>query len=63
MANKIVASIDSTATPSLFLHAAYAIHRGLGIIQNEAPGFKKQKHPEISRSYSQTPGFKACCPW
>jgi len=44
-ANKIVATNHSTAAPSLFLHAAYAIHGDLGMTQNEASGFKKQKRP------------------
>src|SRR5258706_14398275 len=36
-ANKIVATIHSTATPSLFLHAADAIRGDLGKTQSEAP--------------------------
>lgn len=35
IANKIVASLNSTGTPSIFMHAAEAIHGDLGIIQNE----------------------------
>lgn len=35
IANKIVATLNSTGTPSLFLHAADAIHGDLGMIQNE----------------------------
>ena len=35
MANKIVAAVHSTATPSLFLHAAYTIHGDLSMMQNE----------------------------
>ncbi len=35
IANKIVATFNSTGTPSLFLHAADAIHGDLGMIQNE----------------------------
>jgi arabinose-5-phosphate isomerase len=34
IANKIVATFNSTGTPSLFLHAADAIHGDLGMIQN-----------------------------
>jgi len=33
IANKIVATLNSTGTPSIFLHAADAIHGDLGIIQ------------------------------
>lgn len=32
---KIVASLNSTGTPAIFMHAADAIHGDLGIIQNE----------------------------
>ena len=35
IANKIVATFNSTGTPSLFLHTADAIHGNLGMIQNE----------------------------
>ena len=35
IANKIVASLNSTGTPSIFMHAADAIHGDLGMIQNE----------------------------
>src|SRR5690606_21826577 len=35
IANKIVATVNSTGTPSIFLHAADAIHGDLGIIQND----------------------------
>jgi D-arabinose 5-phosphate isomerase GutQ len=35
MANKIVVTVHPTATPSLFLHAAYTIHGDLGRVQNE----------------------------
>lgn len=35
IANKIVATLNSTGTPSLFMHAADAIHGDLGMIQNE----------------------------
>jgi len=33
--NKIVATLNSTGTPSIFMHAAEAIHGDLGIIQND----------------------------
>lgn len=33
--NKIVATLNSTGTPSQFLHAAEAIHGDLGVIQNQ----------------------------
>ena len=33
IANKIVATMNSTGTPSIFMHAADAIHGDLGIIQ------------------------------
>jgi arabinose-5-phosphate isomerase len=35
IANKIVATLNSTGTPSIFMHAADAIHGDLGIIQTE----------------------------
>lgn len=35
IANKIVATLNSTGTPSIFMHAADAIHGDLGIIQKE----------------------------
>ena len=35
IANKIVATLNSTGTPAVFLHAADAIHGDLGIIQPE----------------------------
>lgn len=35
IANKIVATLNSTGTPSIFLHAADAIHGDLGIIQKD----------------------------
>lgn len=35
VANKIVATLNSTGTPSLFMHAADAIHGDLGMIQQE----------------------------
>ena len=33
--NKIVATLNSTGTPSQFLHAAEAIHGDLGVIQKD----------------------------
>lgn len=35
IANKIVATLNSTGTPALFMHAADAIHGDLGMIQSE----------------------------
>jgi len=35
IANKIVATLNSTGTPALFMHAADAIHGDLGMIQQE----------------------------
>ena len=35
IANKIVATLNSTGTPSVFMHAADAIHGDLGMIQSE----------------------------
>lgn len=35
IANKIVATLNSTGTPSLFMHAADAIHGDLGMIQQD----------------------------
>ena len=35
IANKIVATLNSTGTPAIFMHAADAIHGDLGMIQND----------------------------
>ena len=35
IASKIVATLNSTGTPALFMHAADAIHGDLGMIQSE----------------------------
>ena len=35
IANKIVSTMNSTGTPSLFMHAADAIHGDLGMIQKD----------------------------
>src|SRR5690606_15627969 len=35
IANKIVATLNSTGTPALFMHAADAIHGDLGMIQED----------------------------
>src|SRR5215467_1927767 len=35
IAQKIVATLNSTGTPSIFMHAADAIHGDLGIVQQE----------------------------
>ena len=35
IANKIVATMNSTGTPALFMHAAEAIHGDLGMIQKD----------------------------
>ncbi|HEX7870919.1 MAG TPA: SIS domain-containing protein, partial [Chryseobacterium sp.] len=35
IAQKMVATFNSTGTPSMFLHASEAIHGDLGMIQNE----------------------------
>src|ERR1043166_385090 len=35
IAQKIVATLNSTGTPSIFLHAADAIHGDLGMVQQE----------------------------
>jgi arabinose-5-phosphate isomerase len=35
IANKIVATLNSTGTPALFMHAADAIHGDLGMVQQE----------------------------
>ena len=35
IANKIVATLNSTGTPSIFMHAADAIHGDLGLVQKE----------------------------
>ncbi|HEV3250706.1 MAG TPA: SIS domain-containing protein, partial [Puia sp.] len=35
VAQKIVATLNSTGTPSIFMHAADAIHGDLGMVQEE----------------------------
>ena len=35
IANKVVATLNSTGTPALFLHAADAIHGDLGMVQKD----------------------------
>ena len=35
IAQKIVATLNSTGTPSMFLHAAEAVHGDLGMVQPE----------------------------
>ena len=35
IANKIVATLNSTGTPSIFMHAAEAIHGDLGVVQKD----------------------------
>ncbi|MFO7790597.1 MAG: SIS domain-containing protein, partial [Bacteroidales bacterium] len=35
MAHKVVATLNSTGTPTIFMHAADAIHGDLGIIQQD----------------------------
>ncbi len=35
IANKIVATLNSTGTPAIFMHAADAIHGDLGLVQND----------------------------
>jgi arabinose-5-phosphate isomerase len=55
IAQKIVATLNSTGTPSVFMHAADAIHGDLGIIQ------KNDIVIAISKS-GNTPEIKALCP-
>lgn len=55
IAQKIVATLNSTGTPSIFMHAADAIHGDLGIIQN------KDVVIAISKS-GTTPEIKALAP-
>jgi arabinose-5-phosphate isomerase len=50
IANKLVATLNSTGTPSIFMHAADAIHGDLGIIQKDDIVFclsKSGETPEI----------------
>ena len=35
IANKIVATLNSTGTPAIFMHAADAIHGDLGLVQDD----------------------------
>ena len=56
IANKIVATLNSTGTPSIFMHAADAIHGDLGIIQ------KDDVIICISNS-GNTPEIKLLVPW
>src|SRR5690606_13882074 len=55
IAQKIVATMNSTGTPAIFMHAADAIHGDLGIIQ------KDDIVIAISKS-GNTPEIKALCP-
>lgn len=55
IANKIVATLNSTGTPSIFMHAADAIHGDLGLVQ------KKDIIICISKS-GNTPEIKALVP-
>ncbi len=56
IANKIVATLNSTGTPSIFMHAADAIHGDLGIIQKDDIVLC------ISHS-GNTPEIKLLVPW
>lgn len=50
IAQKIVATLNSTGTPSVFLHAADAIHGDLGMVQQDDPVIiisKSGESPEI----------------
>ena len=55
IANKIVATLNSTGTPSIFMHAADAIHGDLGLVQ------KKDIIICISKS-GNTPAIKVLVP-
>ncbi|MDP2176595.1 MAG: KpsF/GutQ family sugar-phosphate isomerase [Bacteroidota bacterium] len=55
IAQKIVATLNSTGTPAIFMHAADAIHGDLGMIQ------KNDIVIAISKS-GNTPEIKALCP-
>ena len=55
IANKIVATLNSTGTPSIFMHAADAIHGDLGLVQ------KKDIITCISKS-GNTPAIKVLVP-
>ena len=55
IANKIVATLNSTGTPSIFMHAADAIHGDLGLVQ------KKDIIICISKS-GNTPEIKVLVP-
>ena len=35
ISNKIVATLNSTGSPAIFVHAAEAVHGDLGVIKNE----------------------------
>jgi arabinose-5-phosphate isomerase len=56
IANKIVATLNSTGTPSIFMHAADAIHGDLGMIQKDDIVICISKS-----SITQTQRIKACC--
>jgi arabinose-5-phosphate isomerase len=54
IAQKIVATFNSTGTPSIFLHAADAIHGDLGMVQQEDVVIiisKSGESPEIKYWY------------
>jgi len=50
VAQKIAATLNSTGTPSLFMHAADAIHGDLGMIQEEDVVMVISKSGESPRS-------------
>ena len=59
IAQKIVATLNSTGTPAIFMHAADAIHGDLGIVQQDDVVIiisKSGESPEIK----STSGFFIC---
>ena len=63
IANKIVATLNSTGTPAIFMHAADAIHGDLGIVQDDDVVIcisKSGNSPEIKVLVPLIKNFKNC---
>ncbi len=61
VAQKIVATLNSTGTPAIFLHAADAIHGDLGMVQSEDIVMiisKSGESPEVKMLLSFIRNFK-----
>ena len=58
IANKLVATLNSTGTPALFMHAADAIHGDLGMLQNDDVAMIISKSGESEEIKVLTPLIK-----